>query len=504
MKRFATLPSLACALAGTLTLAACSDDASPTGAMAPGARSSTELAGEESQLVVFTNKSIPAEFAAQVEAMGGRIEHSLDAVGVAVVSGIDAEEAGTLKAGGAIQFMEPETVFQIAEPAVTADLSEEDQLLASTEPQSTTEPGKATYHYLQWHLRHIGAPQAWAAGKLGSPAVTVGIIDTGLDYLQRDLAGLVDIARSRSFLPSEDAVVARYLPAGTHPMFDLQGHGTHVGSTVSSNGIGAAGVTSRTRLVGLKVCRSGIPGLTASGCPAGATFAAIMYAADNGIDVVNMSLGGWFTRRGNGGYEATVNRVFEYAKAKKLTVVVAAGNDNIDLAHGLVPVTKDGVTTIHSYPSLYATYCSSSSTICVSATGPTSSRHSQAGPWYDMDAKAGYSNYGRDAIDVAAPGGTGAGLVWAGCPTMRVVQTSATTWSGRTDSYCRTFPRGMGGTSMAAPHVAGLAALMVQKHGKNPSAVSEAIAKFSDDLGEPGMDPIYGKGRINVARSLGL
>jgi subtilisin family serine protease len=498
------------ALAGAVALSACADD--PTRPAAPGAEPGlSALAAPEggTQVVVFASRGIPADFATRIAALGGTVEQALAPIGVAFVSGLDAAGREALGADASISFVEEDRVLPLVEPTAT-------QEIADAEPLSAAEPGKATYHYLQWHLRQIGAPRAWAAGKLGSPGVTVGIIDTGLDYTHKDLAGLVDVGRSRSFLPTEDAVVQRYLPAGTHPMFDLQGHGTHVGSTVASNGIIAAGVTSRVKLVGLKVCRSGIAGLTTAGCPASATFAALMYAADNGVDVVNLSVGGLFTRSTSGGYEETVNRVFEYVKERKLTVVVSAGNDNVDLDNNLLPVAvigdngvATGETRMVRYPSLYATYCNSPHTICVSATGPASATNSQRGPWFDIDSKAGYSNYGRSAISVAAPGGTGAGMVWAACPTRRVVRTSAAgvtpaTYAGTVDSYCLSFPTGKSGTSMAAPHVTALAALMVEQHGKSPERVSLAIKKSADDLGERGTDPVYGKGRINVARALGL
>ena len=497
------LPLSTLLLAGTVSVIGCAD--APTTPVASTVRTSEAPADgpaleTDQQLVVFGTRSIPADFAARVAALGGTVGVTLPQVGVAYVAGLSEAAAAELKAVADVRSVEPERVFAVERPVSEATLDE-------SEPQSPAEPGKATYHYLQWHLRQIGAPAAWAKGNLGSRNVTVGIIDTGLDYMHRDLAGLVDLNRSRSFLPEEDAVVARYLPAGTHPMFDLQGHGTHVGSTVSSNGIIAAGVTSKVTLVGLKVCRSGITGLTAGGCPNSATFAALMYAADNGVDVVNMSLGGWFSKSAGGGYEEVVNRVFQYMKERKVTVVVAAGNSNIDIDHGAnVPVTDPTtkVTTLITVPSLYATYCSSSHTVCVSATGPASATNTQRGPWFDIDAKAPYSNYGREAITVAAPGGADGGSVWAACPTMRVARTATGTYRGVADSYCRSFPTGKGGTSMAAPHVAGLAALMVEKYGKNPSAVTEALTKFSDDLGPLGNDPVYGKGRINVAKALGL
>lgn len=493
------------ALVGATALSGCTDDVlTPVAATLPAARSVAPSENASTQLVVFANQAIPADFAARVAAAGGTVEQTLDPIGVAYVSGLDAAATAALGGDGAVSFVEPETVLPLSDPAFTARLDE-------TELQSAAEPGTARYHYLQWHLRQIGAPKAWAAGKLGSPSVTVGIIDSGLDYLHRDLAGIVDLQRSRSFVASEDAIIARYLPAGIHPVYDLQGHGTHVGSTVASNGIIAAGVTSGIKLVGLKACRSGISGLSTSGCPSASTFAAIMYAADTGIDVVNVSLGGLFTKRTAGGYQETVNRVFEYAKEKGLIVVVSAGNDNVDLDHSLIPtpvIGEDGLPTGEMtqtrYPSLYATYCSTPNTVCVSATGPASATNSQAGPWFDIDAKASYSNYGRSAIDVAAPGGSGSGYVWAACPTIFVARNAAGNFAAYGDGYCRNYPTGKAGTSMAAPHVTALAALLMEQHPGNPQKVISALIKSADDLGQRGNDPIYGKGRINVARALGL
>lgn len=500
MTRFAPRSTLTAALLGTLSLAACSDDLATTVVPVGPTLNSSAVVSENSHLVVFETQSIPAGFAAKVVALGGTVDHAFERIGVAYVSGLSASAVSELDATAEVRNIEVERILALEEPTATALLAGVDP-----QPQSPAQPSQATYWGRQWNLRQIGADRAWAKGRLGSDKVTVGIIDTGLDYTHPDLTALVDLARSRSFLPAEDSVVAKYLPAGTHPVFDLQGHGTHVGSTVSSNGIVAAGVTSKVKLVGMKVCRSGIPGLTAGGCPNSATFAALMYAADSGVDVVNMSLGGLFTKSSSGGFEEVIHRVFNYAKEKKVTVVVSSGNSAVDIDHGIVPVTDPvtGVTTSVQYSSLYATYCNSTHVICVSATGPRSATNLYWGPWFDIDALASYSNFGREAIDVAAPGGTENVFVWAACPTYRVVRT-ATGYRGQADAYCRTTPTGKAGTSMAAPHVTGLAALMVERYGRNPSAVAEAVAKFSDDLGETGRDPKYGKGRINVARALGL
>jgi len=121
-----------------------------------------------------------------------------------------------------------------------------------------------------------------------------------------------------------------------------------------------------------------------------------------------------------------------------------------------------------------------------------------------VDAPAPYTAFGRSAISVAAPGGTGNPgqfrRFWALCTTTPSVATTV-------PPACRAHqPIVQGaGTSFAAPTVAGLAALLVAQLGHgNPALIRARILQSADDLGEPGVDPYYGKGRINIARALGL
>jgi len=133
--------------------------------------------------------------------------------------------------------------------------------------------------------------------------------------------------------------------------------------------------------------------------------------------------------------------------------------------------------------------------ICVSATAPGSSDNWRFGPFYDVDTPTSYTNYGRSAISVAAPGGDDYGLVLQAC-------SSSSLWIPPCQAS-PTFVVWAGGTSMSSPHVAGLAALMVEDYGRNPGRIKSAIQKSADDLGQPGTDPWYGKGRINVAKAVG-
>jgi subtilisin family serine protease len=331
-------------------------------------------------------------------------------------------------------------------------------------------------------MRAVFAPEAWAAGHLGSREVVVAILDTGIDYLHPDLTGLVDLERSKSFVP-EDVIPARY--AGRLPISDLFWHGTAVASVVASNAKVVAGVNRYVTLLAVKIADSTF------GTSLGRLTSGIVYAADQGADVINISHGVERDKSKSPGVVAAFNRATNYAFRKGALVVSVAFNDSTDLDHN-----GDNVRLP----------CEAAHVICASATGPARA-DALNGPWYDVDTPASYSAFGRSAVDVAAPGGAGEPgqfrRVWLPC---------TGTWTQATvPNACRTnsvplerrIAQGRG-TSFAAPTVAGLAALLVAQlgHGK-PALIRARILQSADDLGEPGVDLYYGHGRINIARALG-
>lgn len=484
MKRIAPL-----FLSALVALAACSDEITPleTSAAVP---SFNESEGSDTYLVRFKGNGVPAGFASQVAALGGEVIFAHE-VGIAAVAGLSTAAATTLAANSGVAAVDADA-YTLLEEGDASSVEAADAVI-----ESPANPATAVRYPRQWNMQVIKANQAWAAGKLGSASVRVGIVDTGLDYLHPDLVGRVDLALSKSFLSAAENARVQVANPGAHQVADLHYHGTHVGATVASNGYLAAGVTSGIKLVGLKVCT---PGSAANGyaasCPTSGTLAAILYAADNGIPIINMSLGGHFNRRdasAQGGFGpsflATINQVFNYAHRKGTTVVVSAGNSKLDIDH-------DG--------NGYKSYCSVPTVICVSATGPTSATTIN-GPWANIDNLASYSNYGRSAITVAAPGGNGV-AVTAACSGMTIYPSilvcrnrffnSPASWSA--------FSIGLSGTSMAAPHVAGLAALIASEGNSSPAHIRSTIQQSADDLGQPGTDPGYGKGRINAAAAVGL
>lgn len=454
-------------------------------------------------LVRFRGNGVPKGFAAEVARLGGQLIFA-HPVGIAAVAGLDDRGAAALAAVSGVAAVDADA-FVVLDDQIDSEVASAD--MPDVDVASPTNPASSFFFPRQWNMRAIHADAAWAAGKLGSAAVRVGILDTGIDYLHPDLFGRVDLNASRSYLSAaENARV----PAGAHVIADLHYHGTHVAATVVSNGLAAAGVTSQTTLVGLKVCA---PGTTANGftasCPISGTLAAILDAADMGLDVINMSLGSAFQRaaasaRGGFGpsFVATLNQVLNYASRKGTAIVVAAGNGAFDLDRNLIPDGQGGTVRV---PGLYDLYCNTPAVICVSATGPTA-QASVNGPWTNVDAFAPYSNFGRSAINVAAPGGN-VSAVWAACSGFTLVPPLApcrTRFFNPATGAWSAFVVGLTGTSMATAHTTGTAALIAGIVGHNPSQIAARLQQTADDLGQPGNDPAYGKGRINVAHAAGL
>ena len=492
---------------GCAVLSACSETPVATAPDLTPAQAVSADNGAGRYLVVFRSaNSVPSTFNADIEKLGGKVDGVMKNIGAAVVSNISGTSAAKLGSISGVQSVDVDQRFSTKPRRTT--ITGIDATLLDVDVASPDAPHTATfYSVLQWNMQVINAKPAWVAGKVGSPSVKIGIIDTGIDEGHPDIAarrnidllGRVDRNLSRSFMPVEDTVVQRLFP-GVALYTDLDGHGTNVASQASSNSFNFAGVTSKTTLVALKACTilPPAPGEAPGYCSTSAVFQAIDYAIENGIDVINMSLGGGFMKRDCQGCTSIFNRVIGTAARSGITIVVAAGNEETDLDHD---------------KNFYSTYCSTPGLICVAATGAISSGPTQEGPFVSPDAPAIYSNYGRSAINVAAPGGNyslnaagtaivGISYVWSLCPRRTAATFDEAAGFSKAVGPCSIW--GYVGTSQASPHVAGLAALLVEKYGRNPNQIRNAIEKSADQLGKSGNDPRYGKGRINVARALGV
>lgn len=472
-------------------LAACDSASDPT--TVPQHPQFAAAKTQPSRYLITFKSTMPSGFEARVKALGGKVSLKDDVLGFAAVSGLGEREAQSLVRDGLAVAAEVEPVLQLA------PVREQKTTQPRSAVNSPSNPAAAflfSTFPIQWNMSSIHADEAWAAGKLGSADVSVGILDTGLDYTHPDLAGHVDLVRSTDLVEEADSV-AKYFGPGRNPISDLHSHGSHVGTVVSSNAFISAGVTSHTTLVGVKVCTM------RGSCPTAAVLAGIRYAVDAGVQVINMSLGGGAPKNTIQGFTAIVNRAFNYAKQHDVLMVVSAGNAGADLDH-------DGNT--------FSAYCNAPHVICVSAVGPTG--QTAFGPFVNVDAFSFFfSNFGRSAITVAAPGGNvvldaqGALVdltpVWSSCSTTALDFGSLTPAPDDPPLGLLCPPQflpviGFVGTSQAAPHVTGLAASLLAEGVHGANQLRNAIIKGADDLGPSGTDPFYGRGRINVAASLGV
>ena len=522
-------------LAAAFVLGACSTDVvdpvkaplKPNFAVADGSGVST---GDYFVLAKGNGK----DFQANVTKLGGRVTFFHEPTGFATVSGLTAGAAAQLRGIAGVSEVDADFVVGLNEPrALTTDESvlTPDALAAEAAPPpppGTGHPEVAILGSWQWDMHSIRADSVWARGKLGSPNVTVAIIDTGLDYDNRDLRTLVDTSRSHSFadawvgdtttvnnpspdtLTISDAQITATLFPTRHPIQDFNGHGTNVGATVSSRAFAFAGVTARTTLIGVKVLgRNGKGNF-------GQILSGILFAADQGADVANMSLGGAFPKSGAGSLVGLINKIFNYAKQRGMLIVASAGNEGEDLQHN---------------GNLFASFCDAPHVVCVSADGPPTGLDFDA-PGFFSNAltPAFYTNFGHSVASVSAPGGNGilaadgihlvpsdgwpwgngphktsiGSAVWSFCTRAKLNIVGKTGAFGNLvrDAQCATGGQltGLLGTSQAAPHVSGLAALLIADGTrKQPQQIKKLIEQSADPT-----SALFGRGHINVRSALGL
>lgn len=317
------------------------------------------------------------------------------------------------------------------------------------------------YTGYQWNMRQIHADQTAAAGYLGAGA-RVAVLDAGMLMSHPDIAPNVNTALAKSFVPGE----------GVNPVLVGFNHGTHVGGIIAAaiNGVGTQGVAPEAELVPIKVLAESGSGEFSW------LIEGLEYAVSIHADVANMSLGATFDRINAGGEGAgpllsALNRAITHATKAGVLCVSAAGNEGVDLNGRLVSIPAQ-----------------SGNGMAVSATGPVNLA--------DFDRLASYSNYGQSVVNVAAPGGdyvSGSSLDY-------VLSPGGTSLRNGQVVYAYYFAVG---TSMAAPHVSGLAALVVGKYGHiGPAKIKAILQQSADDILKPGADAASGKGRINAWAAL--
>ncbi|HEV8263356.1 MAG TPA: hypothetical protein VGQ06_00285, partial [Gemmatimonadales bacterium] len=181
------------AVVALLGTPACSDGPAPLASDEVRVPVQAQVSQQESDryVVLFAAEHVPADFAARVSQLGGSVETSLDGIGVAAITGLTDAAAAELSTAADVRAVEPDVVMTLRDDDIgTAEAFADETVSEVLAPaDATASPTEAQFYSRQWHLRAVFAPEAWAAGHLGSRDVVVAILDTGIDYLNPDLVG---------------------------------------------------------------------------------------------------------------------------------------------------------------------------------------------------------------------------------------------------------------------------------------------------------------------------
>lgn len=457
------------AAAGMLVLAACSDENPTEMARLPQDRGSlVRLSVGTDDILPYVAGQIIVQFApgtsqAAVEqivaAQGATVMEQMllpDTWLIAVPAGQEKEVVAGLGSAARVDFAEPDYLNAIV-PCETGSCN-------------TTNDGFFGY---KWDLHNKGSITNSAGTVLSGSGVvdadidwleafqylgsgfagsaTIAIVDTGIQNNHQELVGRVILERNFA-TGYPDTLVS-----------DRDGHGSHVAGIAAArgnNGVGVTGVAygANIRLINAKGCDLYLfPGnVIQTSCPNSSTANAIVWATDNGANVINLSLGGAPNATvGSAAQQAAL----QYARARNVLPFCSTGNDNFP-----------GIGFPARFPE------------CV-AVGATD--------W--NDTRASYSNYSAD-IELSAPGGDGESLPNGYSLILSVDGDAAETV---TNSYAW-----LAGTSMATPQVTGLAALLIANGMTNVDSVLARLKNTADDLGTPGFDNEFGFGKINAYQAV--
>ncbi len=440
----------------------------------------------KSYVIIARDNRLPAKLVEAVRANGGTITQAIPEIGVAVATSDNPMFADSAAKIAGVQAVVLNVTMQWLEP-------NEEQVVGvavgDASASGASNPGLA----LQWGHTAVAALPAWEADARGA-GVRVAVLDSGIDAEHPDIAPNLNTSLSKSFVSGEQYNIR----PGTY--FN---HGTHVAGTIAAadNSVGTVGVAPDAEIVAVKVLSE----VTGSGSFAGVA-AGMVYAAKIDADIINMSLGGRLPSHrlcfpegclSANAVTELVNmmaRAANYAYQQGTAVIASAGNSAIDRDHD-----NDQINLPSDLPNV----------LTISATGPEGWARN---PNTNLDTPAFYTNYGQSVIDFAAPGGDVDFSLRPGGVANRANWPKCTVAGQTNECYVfdlvySTISEGWGwaaGTSMAAPHASGVAALIIGQNGgsMHPAQVQAAMQAAADDLGKTGKDDFYGNGRVNAVNAV--
>jgi subtilisin family serine protease len=400
--------------------------------------------------VIVLKEQANADLTPAIERAGGKVSRFNREISVLSATGLNAAAVAELRRRPDVEGLTPNIRLQWGpRPKL--------QVLPAAGTQGRIKPtsdqsGAELFDHWQWNLRVIHADDAWLTTNQGKGA-RVALLDSGIDATHIDLAGAVDPSCSVSFVPTEDAL--------TDSLF----HGTLNAGIIRTNGIRGASVAPDATLCSVKVGNA--EGLTLE-----AILAGIIYAGTAGVDVANMSFGGYFDKTNPDDAVALValQRAVNFASQHRVLLVASVGNDAIDLNTDPKNIVAAPAELNH--------------VISVGATGPLQQQ--------DFDRIASYSNFGRSAVDLFAPGGEF--VEGVSVEEDAILGPCTTVIPGCEDGtrYILAI-----GTSQAAPHVAGAAAVIESQFpgDQTDEFLAQCLLKSADLVTGRRIDLLYGHGR---------
>ena len=455
----------------------------------------TAAGPDTTYLVLAPAGNSTAKASARVTAAGGTVVASYDQIGVLVARSTNPDFATAASGSG---------VEAVASTTGLGTALEEDETVETVSSEAVEATGNPTgepLFGLQWDMTQINTPAANAV-TTGSSDVVVGVLDSGISSTHPDLATQIAKDKSASCLGGVvDTTEVAWNPTTSD-------HGTHVAGTIAGaiNGVGIAGVAPGVKVASVKVVSdAGFIYPEAAVC-------GFVWAADHGMQITNNSyfIDPWeFNCRNDARQRPVwqaVQRAIRYAQNKGVLTIASAGNSNVDLQHKFIDAgsPNDGSSPVETREINAACLdlpAEAPGVVTVSAVGTER-------------LKSYYSSYGQGVVDVSAPGGD------TRQPDPTVSTISHAVLSSTFNTVTKT--NGWGykqGTSMASPHVAGVAALALSVHpGLQPAALASFLERAADALPcpegvynpRPGLDQylaecsggnrngFYGAGEVNA------